>query len=131
MQTPLEIAFHNIDAADWAKQDIAARVEKLEEIYGRLTGARVRVDQGVKAGNGGGIPPVVRIELSVPGHKDIVVAHEPEHLTQKFQNPDLRQAIAESFHLAERRLIAFKEKQQGRTKTHTGGTASPVRVVTS
>jgi ribosome-associated translation inhibitor RaiA/cold shock CspA family protein len=56
------------------------------------------------------IPPVVHIEISVPGHKDIVVAHEPDHLQRKYQAPDLRNAINEAFRIAERRLSKFKDK---------------------
>jgi hypothetical protein len=36
MQVPLEVAFHNIKSAKWAKDLIRARVAELEEIYGRL-----------------------------------------------------------------------------------------------
>jgi cold shock CspA family protein/ribosome-associated translation inhibitor RaiA len=123
MQIPIEIAFHQIDSSEWVKQEIHARVARLEEIYPRLITARVRVDKMAHS-SGSATPPVVRIELSVPGYKDIVVAHEPEHLTKKFQNPDLRQALNESFNIAERRLIDFKEKQYGRTKTHVNATES-------
>jgi ribosome-associated translation inhibitor RaiA/cold shock CspA family protein len=122
MQIPLEIAFHQIQSSEWVKEEIEARVARLEEIYPRLITARVRVDKMAHS-SGTATPAVVRIELSVPGHKDIVVAHEPDHLAKKYQNPDLKQALQESFSIAERRLIAFKEKQQGRTKTHTNDTS--------
>lgn len=115
MQVPLEIAFHNMDSVPWAEEEIRARVADLEGLFDRLIGCRVRVDQ--RANNASGtIPPVVRIELSVPGHKDIVVAHEPDHLQRKFQNPDLLNAIHEAFRLAERRLLDWKDKVQGETK---------------
>jgi hypothetical protein len=96
MQVPLEIAFHNTESSEWAENEIRARVAELEEIYGRLTSCRVRVDQRAENRNGT-IPPVVRIELRIPGHKDIVVAHEPEHLQRKFQRPDLHNAIQRRF----------------------------------
>jgi hypothetical protein len=75
----------------------------------------VRVDQRAENRNGT-IPPVVRIELRIPGHKDIVVAHEPEHLQRKFQRPDLHNAIHEAFRIAECRLRDLKEQREGRTK---------------
>src|SRR5678816_1151838 len=91
MQTPIEIAFHNLPKSDWAENEIRDHVSRLEEIYDRLTTCRVRVDQ--RADNASHtIPPVVRIEISVPGHNNIVVAHEPDHLQRKFQAPDLRNA---------------------------------------
>ena len=59
---------------------------------------------------------MVRIELGIPGHKELVVSHEPEHLERKFQRPDLRNAIHEAFRIAERRLRDLKEQREDRTK---------------
>lgn len=115
MQIAPEIAFHNVDGSDWAEQEIRTRIAKLERIYDRLTTCRVRVDQKATNSNGT-IPPVVHIEMSIPGYKDLVVSHEPDHLQQKFQTPDLRNAINEAFRIAEDRLVDFKERRQGRTK---------------
>jgi ribosome-associated translation inhibitor RaiA/cold shock CspA family protein len=115
MQVPLEIAFHNIDRSDWAEQEIRARVADLEQMYDRLTSCRVRVDQRANNSNGT-IPPVVHIELGIPGHKDLVVSHEPDHLQRKFQRPDLHNAINEAFRIAERRVLDLKEQRDGRTK---------------
>ena len=109
MQIEPEISFHNLDPSPAAEDDIREHVERLERIYGRLTTVRVRVDQRNQNQNGT-IPPVVHIEISVPGHKDIVVAHEPGHLQQRFQAPDLRNAINEAFRIAERRLSKYKDK---------------------
>jgi ribosome-associated translation inhibitor RaiA/cold shock CspA family protein len=109
MQVPLEIAFHNVEHSDWAENEIRDHVARLEEIYKRLTSCRVRVDQ--RANNTHQtIPPVVRIEIGLPGHKDIVVAHEPEHLQRKYQRPDLHHAINEAFRIAARQLSEFKDR---------------------
>jgi ribosome-associated translation inhibitor RaiA/cold shock CspA family protein len=116
MQVPLEIAFHNVEHSDWAEDEIRTHVARLEDIYKRLTSCRVRVDQ--RANNAQQtIPPVVRIEIGLPGHKDIVVAHEPDHLQRKFQRPDLHNAINEAFRVAERQLSEFKDKLADRTKS--------------
>jgi len=85
------------------------------EIYGRLISCRVRVDQRAK-NSSDTIPPVVRIELGIPGRKELVVSHEPEHLERKFQRPDLRNAIHEAFRIAERQLRDLKEQRERRTK---------------
>jgi cold shock CspA family protein/ribosome-associated translation inhibitor RaiA len=115
MQVPLELSFHNVEHAQWVEDNIRARVAELESLYGRLVSCRVRVEQ--RADNQHGtIPPVVRIELGIPGHNDIVVSHEPEHLQRKFQRPDLRNAIHEAFRIAERRLRDLKEVRERRTK---------------
>ena len=75
----------------------------------------MRVDQRAQ-NSSGTIPPVVRIELGIPGQKDLVVAHEPDHLQQKFQSPDLHNAIHEAFRIAEEQLVEWKNRRQGRTK---------------
>ncbi|HET9717082.1 MAG TPA: HPF/RaiA family ribosome-associated protein [Pseudolabrys sp.] len=109
MQVPLEIAFRNMESSEAAEDAIRDHVDRLERIYGRMTACRVRVDQRNQNANET-IPPVVHIEISVPGHKDIVVAHESDHLQRKFQAPDLRNAINEAFRIAERRLSKYKDK---------------------
>ncbi len=115
MQVPLELAFHNIDSEAWAEEEIRARVADLERIYGRLNSCRVRVDR--RADNSTGtIPPVVHIELGIPGYRDLVVSHEPDHLQRKFQRPDLRNAIHEAFRIAARQLRDLKEQREGRTR---------------
>jgi len=110
VQIPPEIAFHNLDAPDDAETSIREHIGRLERIYGRMINCRVHVDQKNQNSNGT-IPPVVRIELSVPGHKPIVVAHEPGHLQRRFQTPDLHNAINEAFRIAEVRLSKYKDKK--------------------
>jgi len=110
MQVPLELAFHHVDPTEWAEADIRERVAKLEKIYDRIISARVRVERPAH-----NAPPVVHIELGIPGRADIVVA-QADHLQRKYQSPDLKTAISESFRIAERRLAELKEKQQGRAR---------------
>jgi ribosome-associated translation inhibitor RaiA/cold shock CspA family protein len=113
MQVPLEIAFHNVESSAWAEDEIRARVAKLEKLHERMTSCRVRVDQRANNSNGT-IPPVVHIEIGIPGRADIVVSHEPDHLQRKFQAPDLHNAINEAFRIAERRLTQYKDQLQDR-----------------
>src|SRR5215467_3468942 len=115
LQVPLEIAFHNIESSRWAEQEIRARVTDLERLYDRLVSCRVRIDQRAKDLTGT-IPPVVHIELGIPGRTDLVVSHEPDHLLRKYQHPDLHKAINEAFRIAERQLLDLKEQRDGRTK---------------
>jgi cold shock CspA family protein/ribosome-associated translation inhibitor RaiA len=115
MQVPLEIAFHNIESSDWAEQEIRTRVAELERIYDRLISCRVRVDQHNRDLTGT-LPPVVHIELGIPGRGEIVVSHEPDRLLRKYQHPDLHNAINEAFLVAERRLCDLKGQLDDRSK---------------
>jgi ribosome-associated translation inhibitor RaiA/cold shock CspA family protein len=111
----VEIAFHRIENSAAVEEEIRARIDDLTKIYDRLTACRVRVDQ--RASNTSGtIPPVVRIELGIPGSNDLVVSHEPDHLQRKFQRPDLQNAINEAFRKAGRQLSDLKTSRDGRTK---------------
>lgn len=111
----IEIAFHNIESSEWADNEIRARIAELQAIFERLVSCRVRVERRAKQ-NGSSIPPVVHIELGIPGRPDLVVNHEPEFLQRKFQRPDLHTAINEAFRIAERQLVELKNQRQGRTK---------------
>lgn len=114
MQVPLEIAFQNVDVQEWAENDIRERVADLERIYDRIISCRVRVQQRA-TNRRSSTPPVVHIDIGLPGQNDIVVSQEPERLLQKFQHPDLHNAIHEAFRVAEQRLISIKEQQTERS----------------
>jgi ribosomal subunit interface protein len=109
MQIPTEISFHNIDSSPEAETSIRDHAARLERIFSRIISCRVCVEQCNRNANGT-IPPVLRIEIVLPGHKEIVVAQEPAHLQRKFQAPDLHNAINEAFRIAERQLSKYKEK---------------------
>jgi ribosome-associated translation inhibitor RaiA/cold shock CspA family protein len=115
MQGPIEIAFHNMEPMEWAEQHIRTRIAELERIFDRMASCRVRVDKRAKP-NGTSIPPVVHIEIGIPGRSDLIVSHEPEYLQRKFQRPDLQKAINEAFRIAERQLVELKNQRHGRTK---------------
>ena len=125
LQVPLEIAFHNIESSAWAEQEIRARVADLQKLYDRLTSFRVRIDQRAKD-RSGTIPPVVHIELGIPGRSDLVVSHEPDHLPRKYRHPDLHKAINEAFRIAARQLVDLKGQRDGRSKDahHDAGNQS-------
>jgi ribosome-associated translation inhibitor RaiA len=115
MQVSPEISFHNLENSAWAEEEIRARIADLERLYDRLVTCRVHVDQRADNSNHT-IPPVVHIEMGIPGRPDLVVSHEPDHLQRRYQRPDLHQAINEAFRIAERQLLDLKEVRAGRTK---------------
>ena len=108
MQTEPEISFHRCEPSDAIKDAVGRHIEHLERIFDRITACRVRIDQ-LNQNAAGTMPPVVRIEISIPGQKDIVVAHETAHLQRKFQSPDMRNAVNEAFRIAEQRLAQAKD----------------------
>lgn len=113
MQVEPEISFHRCEPSDAIKAAIGRHIEHLEKIFGRMTACRVRIDQ-LNQNAAGTMPPVVRIEISIPGHKDVIVAHETGHLQRKFQSPDVRNAVNEAFRIAEQRLAQAKARMAER-----------------
>jgi len=109
MQVAAEIAFHNIESSAGTEAIIREHIARLERIYDRITTCRVRVDQR-NQNSSGTMPPEVRIEIIVPGHNEIVVSHEADHLQRKLQAPDLHNAINEAFRIAETQLVKFKDR---------------------
>lgn len=115
MQIPLQIAFHRAEKSEWAEQEIRARVDKLTAYYDRIIGVRVTVDQRSRNVEDT-LPPVVRIEMNIPGRAPLIVAYEPDRLQQKYQRPDLGNAINDAFAIAERRLAQLKEAREDRER---------------
>lgn len=106
MQVPLELAFHHVDSTEWAEAEIRDRVSRLEKIYDRIVSCRVKVE---RPNHAHGVPPIVKLEIGIPGRPELVVASDPEHMQRRYQTPDLRNAINEAFRVAERQLHDIKE----------------------
>lgn len=104
-----EISFHRYEGSAALKDSIRDHIDRLERYFDRMTMCRVRVDQR-QQNTSGTIPPVVSIEISVPGGKDVIVSHEPGHLQRKFQDPDVSNAVNEAFRIAQQRLAQIKDK---------------------
>lgn len=104
-----EISFHKFDGSNALKSEIREHIDRLEQYFGRITTCRVRVDQR-QQNAAGTIPPVVSIEISIPGRKDVIVSHEPGHLQRRFQTPDVNNALNEAFRIAQQRLAQVKDK---------------------
>lgn len=116
MQTPLEIAFHNMQPSESVEAEIRKRAAKLEKMYERLVGCRVSVEGLHKQHRTGNVYEV-HIEMMVPG-QNLVVSKEPHKAKERYANPDVYTSIRDAFKSAERQLIDFKERQRGEVKPH-------------
>jgi len=86
MQVPVQLSFHGCDHSDALEAEIKARVAKVEDHYGRLTGCRVVVELPHKSHSQGKLFHI-NIDISVPGaghilHNDrgLKPAHEDVHV---------------------------------------------------
>jgi ribosome-associated translation inhibitor RaiA/cold shock CspA family protein len=116
MQTPLEIAFHNLQSSEHLEADIRERAGKLTRLYDRLTACRVSVEADHKQHRTGNLYQV-HIVMTVPG-QELVVSRELHKAKQRYADPDIHTSIREAFKAAERQLKEFKRKLRGEVKPH-------------
>lgn len=115
MDIPAEISFTNVDASPEIEERIHEKVARLDKIFDRLVACRVAVAYPHKHHQRGNIPRI-RIEMSVPGSDELVVSHEPNHLQEKYADPDITNALNEAFRAAERKLKDYKEQLRDKSR---------------
>ena len=79
MDTPLEIAFHNMDSSNGLEARIRERAAKLERFHNHITSCHVVVEVPNRS-QGGAKGYHVRVECRVPG-KELVVSHDRARAT--------------------------------------------------
>lgn len=117
MQTPLKIAFHNMESSDAMEAAIRERFEKLSRLAGdRMTACRVSVEALHRQHRTGNVFEV-HIDMVMPG-AELAVSREPKKAHEKYANPDVYTSIRDAFQAAERQLKAYKQQQRGDVKRH-------------
>lgn len=121
MDTPLEIAFHNMDSSDGLEARIRERAAKLERFHNHITSCHVVVEVPNRS-QAGAKGYHVRIECRVPG-KELVVSQDPG----KGDKHDAYLAVRDAFYAMERQLEHAAQKVQGDVKAHEGPPQGRVR----
>lgn len=109
---PLEITIRDIENTEAIDAKIRKKVEKLEQIYDRISHCRVVVDVPQKNKHQGK-EFQVNIELHVPGKKVLIVDNNSH------RNEDLYVAIRDSFKAMESQLKDHVHIMRGMKKNHT------------
>ncbi len=121
MDTPLEIAFHNMSSSDGLEARIRERAAKLERFHDHITSSHVVVEVPHKS-QGGHKGYHVRIECRIPG-TELVVSQDPGQGDK--HDPYL--AVRDAFYAMERRLEHAAQKKHGEVKAHDGPPQGRVR----
>jgi ribosome-associated translation inhibitor RaiA len=108
MKVPLEISAREVCINDETQWLIRDKASKLERIYDRIIGCRMKLDLPHRSRRSG-LMYTVRIEITVPAG-ELIVKREPEK--------DLHAPVVNSFETAQRRLKEYSERQRGEVKTH-------------
>ena len=106
---PVDVVFRNLQRSEAVDARIRAKADDLAVFDPRLQRCRVVVGLPHRHQKNGDRFRV-RIELSAPGGKDLLIEHGPV--------PDVHQAIHDAFETARRRLKAHVERRRRAVKTH-------------
>jgi ribosome-associated translation inhibitor RaiA len=116
MSTPVEIHFHGIEKSEAIEERVRWKVSKLEKHFGRMTRCRVVLEAPHRSP---AKPKVfqIKIEMSVPRHRPIVVSHEREG---SHANEELLLALRDAFAAAVRKIDDEASRLGQRTKQERG-----------
>jgi len=106
---PVDVVFRNMQRSDAIDARIRAKAEELVVFDPRLQHCRAVVDLPHRHQKHGDRFRV-RIELSVPGAKNLIIEHGPV--------ADVHQAVHDAFETARRRLKSHAQRRRGEVKTH-------------
>ena len=114
MKVPLEIHFRDLEPSPPIERKIRARAARLEKFCPGMIACRIAVERPQKHQRRGS-PYRVRIEVSVPPSKRLIVRREP---SQGDLHTPLQKVIGEAFEAMERRLRDTANLRRGDVKHH-------------
>ena len=117
MRVPPEIAYRGIDKTPALEALVAEKIEKLEKFYSQISSCHLAIEK-VHDHPEHGSPYRVRIDITVPEDREIVVDKSPD---QGKQEQPLEALIREAFDVANRQLKGMNEQQHNHKKTHIPG----------
>ena len=113
METPLQIAFRNMEHSEAIARKIAERAAKLERSYDGIIACRVSVELQHKHHRSGNHYRV-RVDLRVPGAELVAYREPDEHRAYA----DAYVAIRDAFEAAQRQLDEYARRRRGEVKHH-------------
>jgi cold shock CspA family protein/ribosome-associated translation inhibitor RaiA len=115
MPIPLEITFEGgLTSSEALRRRIGKEAEKLERFHARIVMCRIAVKGRSHRRKHGDLFDV-RLQISTPGGRDIVIDRNPP---ADHAHEDAFVAIRDAFNAARRRLQDRHRRQQGKTKVH-------------
>lgn len=100
MQQPLEIVFEDMEPSDAVRARLQEEMGKLEQFNGHIVSARVVIAKPHHRHLKGNTYQV-RIQIGVPGGKNVIVDHDPG---EDHAHEDAYVAIRDAFRAARRQL---------------------------
>jgi ribosomal subunit interface protein len=116
MTTALDVHFHGLEKSEAVENKIKEKVAKLKRHFDRMTACRV-VLEAPHRNTAKAKAFSVKIEISVPSGKPIIIVHEREGA---HAHEDLNLAIRDAFEAATRRVDEVGAKLADRAKSERG-----------
>jgi cold shock CspA family protein/ribosome-associated translation inhibitor RaiA len=124
MQVPVEITFRDVPPTEAVRTLVEEQAKRLDRFCENLTSCRVAIEHPQRHQRSGN-PYRVRIELTLPPRKDLVVVQEPQ---DNEMHRGLRAVVRRAFRTMERQLKDMTELRRGDVKTHAEPRAVIVRL---
>ncbi|MGH9765774.1 MAG: HPF/RaiA family ribosome-associated protein [Blastocatellia bacterium] len=132
METPLQIAFHNVSHSAWIEGLVLRAATRLESFYSSITACRVVVDRPHKNHEHGN-KCTVKIDITVPGREIVVSRDASLHRSLADLQEDecskrletgaagkrIEVAVQGAFDAARRQLQDYSRRQRGEVKSHS------------
>ena len=120
MASPLEIMFHGIEHSEAVEARAREKFKRIEAHFDRITHARVVIEAPQRRSP---LPKFfhVRIDIAIPGHKDIVVSHEPD---ADHAHTDVMLALRDAFAVAQRQVDELASRLDKKAR-HEGARRRP------
>jgi ribosome-associated translation inhibitor RaiA len=109
MESPPEIVFRDLKSTPAVDAAIAAHIEQLEKLYGRITSCRVVV-QAPSGHHRSGGHYEVHIHILLPDHREVNVDRSP---TSDGRDAELTSAVDDAFKHARRQLEDLVRRAEG------------------
>lgn len=116
MPTQTEVHFHGIEKSEALEARIREKVAKLSKHFERLTRARVVIEASHRNAQRP-LAYLIKIELSVPARKPIIITHERAVSTG---NDEIQLAIRDAFEAAARKVEDTARKLSERSRAERG-----------
>jgi ribosome-associated translation inhibitor RaiA len=113
MQSPLEITFHGVERSEAVEERVREKFKRIEGHFDGITHARIVIEAPQRRT---AIPKFfhVRIDIGIPGHKPIVVKHEPD---AEHAHTDVMLALRDAFASAQRQVDELSSRFDKHART--------------
>jgi ribosomal subunit interface protein len=113
MQLPPQVTFVDVPHSDAVEAIILEKIQKLQEFHSRIVSCRVAVSQQRARGRNGHLFRV-RIDIAIPGQKEIVASRDPgvDH-----SHENVLVAVRDAFDAAKRQLDEYAERRGAKSSS--------------